>query len=178
MSVPFSSPDRQIFVQIAYHVSDLDTAVRRWHAMTGIGPFIIRRHIQLDQVRYRGELSSLDMSAAHAQAGAIQIELVQQHCDHASAFRDMFAAGAEGVHHLALFPNNHDSMVAHYHACGFATATELITAERRGGTYVDTRAMLGHMVEVYRSNDSLIQFYEQVAQAAVEWDGCNLIVEA
>jgi hypothetical protein len=177
MPVPLSRPDRQLFVQNAYHVADLDSAIVRWHEATGLGPFLVRRHIRLDSVRYRGAPSTLDISAAHVQSGSLQIELVQQHDGSPSAFRDMFAPDEEGLHHVALFPEDHQAMVDHYEALGFASATDLITAERRGATYVDARPLCGHMIEIYRVNDSLIAFYEQIAEAARNWDGRDLVME-
>jgi hypothetical protein len=177
MAVRFSTPDKQCIVQQAYHVGDLDEAIGRWHRMLGIGPFLVRRHIALDDVLYRGQRATLDISAAHAQAGDIQIELVQQHCSSPSAFRDMFAPDEEGLHHIALFPEDHEAMVGHYRQLGFETATELITAERRGAAYVDTCATLGHMVEIYRVNDSLVEFYRAIERAANEWDRRALMIE-
>ena len=176
--VPLSSPDRQHIVQLAYHVTDIDAAIVACHRRYGWGPFLLRRHLPLVDVRYRGALATLDISAAHAQAGPLQIELVTQHCDQPSTFRDAFAADREGLHHVALFPQDHDIMVAHYVAQGFAVTTELRTAEGRGASYLDTRATLGHMVEVYRVNASLHALYARVAQLADDWDGQTLAIEA
>lgn len=164
-------------MQIAYHVADIDAAMLAWQQRFGVGPFILRRHIALDEVSYRGRPASLEISAAHVQSGPIQIELVTQHCDQPSAFRDCFAPDEAGLHHIALFPEDHQAMVDHYMAQGFPVATDLVTAERRGASYMDTRSALGHMVEIYRVNDSLHQLYAAVAEAAAEWDGKTLFVE-
>lgn len=177
MSVLFSTPERQRFVQNAYHVGDLDQAIARWHRATGLGPFLVRRHIALKDVRYRGDPSTLDISAAHVQAGPVQIELVTQHCDSPSTFRDMFDARSDGFHHVAVFPQDHAALVEHYEGLGFPVATEFVTGEGRGAAYLDTRALLGHMVEIYRVNDSLLTFYEQIDQAARSWDGRQLVIE-
>ena len=177
MTVPFSRPDRQRFVQNAYHVADLDAAIARWHAATGLGPFLVRRHIALHHVHYRGQPATLDISAAHVQAGPVQVELVTQHCASPSAFRDMFDAGTDGFHHVALFPEDHDAMVAHYEAMGYPAATDFVTGEGRGATYLDTRQLLGHMLEVYRVNDSLLDFYARIADTARDWDGRQVVIE-
>lgn len=177
MQPVLSTPERQRFVQIAYHVADIDEAISRYSRTLGVGPFIVRRHIGLDPVSYRGSPSSLDISAAHVQAGPVQIELVMQHCDNASAFRDMYAPDQEGVHHVALFPEDYNAMIAHYVDQGFEVATELVTPEKRGAAYVDTTRALGHMIEVYRVNDSLFEFYEQVREAVENWDGTTLAIE-
>lgn len=177
MSVRYSTPERQCVVQIAYHVPDLDEAMRRWTATAGIGPFVVRRHIRLDEVCYRGIPATLDISAAHAQSGDVQIELVQQHCTAPSAFRDMFDARGQGLHHVALFPEDHAAMVGHYRAQGFEVATDLWTAEGRGASYVDTRSLLGHMTEVYRVNESLLEFYALVRSAADTPGGRGRLIE-
>jgi len=43
--------------------------------------------------------------------------------------------------------------------------------------YIDTRAMLGHMVEVYWPSESLNALYRDVAAAAERWDGQQLKIE-
>ena len=113
MALLFSEPGRQHFVQLAYHVADLDDAIERWHATTGIGPFFLRRHIPLANVCYRGEPSKLEIGAAMAQSGDMQIELIQQHCDTPSAFRDMFRRTEEGLHHVAIAPSDEVAMLNH-----------------------------------------------------------------
>lgn len=164
-------------IQNAYYVNDLDEAIERWHRLWGIGPFFVRRHIVLPEVSYRGKPSRLDISAAYVQAGPIQVELVTQHDDTPSAFRDMFTANQEGFHHVAVIPDDYATLVAEYSKQGFPVATELRTASGRGAAYVDTRAMLGHMVEIYVVSDSLTQLYRDVAAAADTWDGKQLKME-
>lgn len=177
MGTQFSTVQQQCFVQNAYHVADLDEAISRWHRQFGLGPFIVRRHISLDRVFYRGAPARLDISAAHVQAGPIQIELITQHCDNPSAFRDAYGPADEGIHHVALFPQDHEAMVDHYIGQGFQVATDIITAEGRGAAFVDTRSQLGHMIEIYRVNQSLLDFYEAIAAAARDWDGQQLRIE-
>lgn len=176
--IPLSTPARQRIVQVAWHVADLDAAIESFHARFGLGPFLVRRHIALDRVTYRGEPATLDISAAHTQSGPTHVELVMQHGDEPSTFRDAFAAHQEGLHHLALCPEDHDAMVAHYAAQGFAVSTDLRTAEGRGASYVDTHAALGHMIEIYRPNDSLHALYDRVARLADGWDGRTLAIPA
>lgn len=164
-------------IQNAYYVSDLDSAIERWHRAWGIGPFFVRRHIVLPEVSYRGTPSRLDISAAYVQAGPIQVELVTQHDDTSSAFRDMFAAHEEGFHHVAVIPDDYQRLLAAYAALGYPVATELRTASGRGAAYVDTRPLFGHMLEVYAISDSLTALYRDVAAAAESWDGRRLIIE-
>jgi catechol 2,3-dioxygenase-like lactoylglutathione lyase family enzyme len=164
-------------IQNAYYVRDIDAAIRRWHALWGLGPFFVRRHIDLPDVRYRGKPATLDITAAYVQAGPIMVELVTQHDDAPSAFREMFRADEEGFHHVAVLPDNYDELLALYAAQGFSVVTELRTASGRGAAYVDTRPMLGHMVEVYWPSDGLLRLYRDVEAAAANWDGRELVIE-
>ena len=75
-------------IQNAYYVPDLEAGIARFHALWGVGPFFLRRHIQLENVTYRGSPSELDISAAHTQSGDLMIELVIQHNDAPSISRD------------------------------------------------------------------------------------------
>ena len=44
-------------------------------------------------------------------------------------------------------------------------------------TILDTRALMGHMLEIYRPTDALRAFYRRVADASRDWDGRTLTVE-
>lgn len=164
-------------IQNAYYVRDVDAAIRRWHALWGLGPFFVRRHIALPMVLYRGAPAQLDITAAYVQAGPIMVELVTQHDDSPSAFREMFAADQEGFHHVAVLPDDYEQLLASYASQGYPVVTELRTASGRGAAYVDTRAMLGHMVEVYWPSAGLLQLYRDVQHAAERWNGRELVIE-
>ena len=164
-------------VQNAYVVDDLDHAIERWHAALGLGPFVVSRHLQFERSLYRGAPTPLDISAAFVQSGDLQIELICQHNPEPSAFRDMFAQGEEGLHHVAAFPANYDRLVGACTSRGFAVATELAAAGDLGAAFIDTRELWGHMLEVYRDNGSLRRFYRLVADAARDWDRRDLIIE-
>ena len=77
-------------IQNAYYVTDIDSAIQRFHRLWGLGPFFVRRHISLDNVTYRGSPAELDISAAYTQSGDVMIELVTQHNDAPSTFRDLY----------------------------------------------------------------------------------------
>ena len=164
-------------VQNAYVVQDLDQAIQRWHSAHGLGPFVVSRHLKFEHSLYRGTQIPLDISAAFVQAGDLQIELICQHNPGPSAFRDMFAEGQEGLHHVAVFPENYDRFVAGYLERGCAVAAELSAAKGWGAAFIDTRKTWGHMLEVYRVNDGIKAFYRLVADAARGWDGRNLIID-
>ena len=165
---------QQRIIQNAYYVPNLDQGIARFNALWGLGPFFVRRHIELQNVTYRGAPAELDISAAYAQSGGLMIELVTQHNDAPSTFRDRFAAHETGFHHVALDFADHDERVAQFSAEGFEPVTSLVTSEGRGATFVDTTVLLGHVTEIYRVNDSLKQLHACVRAAGESWDGKQL----
>jgi hypothetical protein len=175
--MPTMMPFSLRLIQNAYVVRDIDDAIQRWHTLWGIGPFFVRRHIDMPQVTYRGAPSRIDISAVFVQAGPIQVELVQQHCDTPSPFRDMFPAGQEGLHHVAVIPDDYAQLLAHYARLGFPVAGEIRTAGGRGAAFIDTRPLLGHMMEVYMPGDGIPASYRKVADAAANWDRRTLTIE-
>jgi methylmalonyl-CoA/ethylmalonyl-CoA epimerase len=59
--------------------------MQRWIATARAGPFFVNAHAGVENTRYRGEPMAIDFSGALAQAGPMQIELIQQHSDTPSA---------------------------------------------------------------------------------------------
>ena len=171
-------PGTQHIIQTAYVVNDLDHAIERWHGLWGIGPFFVRRHMQFASVTYRGAPGSLDQSVAYVQAGDTMVEFICPHGDAPNAFRDVFAPGEEGLHHIAMSqPEDYAAMLAHYTGKGFPVAMEVRTLAGRGAAFIDTRPMLGHMTEIYVPSEGLTNLYREVAAGAANWDHKQLKIE-
>ena len=166
-------------VQMAWVVDDLDAAATRISKAMQCGPFLMNRHIQLIGPHHRGRPQRTDFSLALAQAGAVQIELVEQHDDTPSVYRDAFPDGPPGgmaFHHVAVIVANVAMETARYNALGFETGS----SGRFGDvdfTYVDTRTAGGFMVEVLPDSDTINRFFGAVRKAAEGWDGTDIIRE-
>jgi hypothetical protein len=143
-------PDNQSITQMGYVVTDLESAMARWSQTLGIGPFDTISHVKVDDGVYRGAPTSVDISVAIAESGNIQIELIEQHNDVASCYRDLFAPGTEGLHHVAVHTADYDTEVARYESLGAAQAFGGIYEGTRF-VYMDTSASLGIMIEVVES---------------------------
>lgn len=143
-------PDNQSITQMGYVVVDLKAAMARWSDTLGVGPFSTIAHVAIDNGLYRGSPTEVDISVALAESGGIQIELIEQHNDVASCYRDLFAPGAEGLHHVAVHTSDYDAEVARYEALGCPIAFGGVYQGTRFA-YMDTSANLGIMVEVVES---------------------------
>ena len=158
-------------VQIAYAVTDLDDAARRWATDVGAGPFFVRRHIALMHVRHRGRPALFDHSSAYGQGGAVMLELVQDHTAGASPVADVVGPGGCGLHHLAFFVDDIEQATRRLDAHGWPEALRAATPSGQEFAFHDGVAALGHMVEIYEPTPGLVAFYAMVAAAAVGWDG-------
>lgn len=161
-----------ILTQNAYVVRDLGTSMTFWMDTFDIGPFFVIPHIPLTDVTYRGAPAELDISAALAFSGNIQIELIEQHNDGPSAYRDVVPAGEEGFHHICLYPDDYEGFVARYEAMGYPIAGGGALAS--SGTrfaYMDARARLNCMVEIVDAPGGTGAMWGPLLEATDTWDG-------
>jgi hypothetical protein len=163
------------FFQAAWVVDDLDGAIMTWVAQ-GVGPFYVVRHAQISDYQYRGTPAELDFSVAMAQAGAIQIELIQQHDGRPSHYRDSYAPGESGFHHMCRFTADIDTDIAALGAMGSAVACRARSGDMRFA-YVDTRHTIGCMTELIEDRASIRGLFDLVARGAEDWDGRDPIRE-
>lgn len=165
--------------QLAYKVNDLEVAAAAHHRAFGSGPFFVLRHVALASSQHRGVERAFDHSSAYGQWGSVMVELVVQHNPDPSALHDMFphGSGAEGLHHAALFVDDLDAEIARFAAGGAPLAQLSVTQTGTAFAFVDTRASLGHMLELYEPTAQLAGFYDFVADAAKGWDGRDLLRE-
>jgi hypothetical protein len=157
-------------IQYAWVVPRLEDAISHWHKTLGIGPFLINRDIAVVDQQHRGLPATTRFSTAVAQHGDVQIELVEQLDDSASAFRDTVPAGLTRMHHIAFIAEDFDAALAHYAALGFQPATTGRFGEMRFA-YIDTAASAGHMVEIVEDKPALRAFFGAIRKAAERWDG-------
>jgi hypothetical protein len=167
----------EAIVQNSYVVRDLETSCAQMNTLYGIGPFVGGTELVLGNHRYRGAPAEpIRLRVAFAQAGDLNIELVQLVSEGPDAFRDVYPEGGEGFHHVAIFSADVADTLDRFAGQGFAVASA-ITAPWGGEiSFVDARSKLGHMIEVYPEHERIRSLYSVVRQAALDWDGRELIV--
>lgn len=138
---------RRLFQQ-AYFVSSIDDAARQWADTLGAGPFYMVRHHKTEEFSYRGKEVEADVSYAFGYLGDIMIQFIEQHDEQPSIYRDMFAAGEEGYHHIAYLVSDFDAERQRWLDLGYELATELY-ADEVNAAYFDTRALNGGFTEIH-----------------------------
>ena len=159
-------------VQVAWVVRDLQQAMSQWLKI-GVGPFFTLNADDVP-VSYRGEASSLSMVVGLAQAGPVQIELIQQTSDKPSAYTEWEPLKAAGFHHICRAHGGYDEGVAKLQEEGLV----LVTEGNWGGTrfcYLDARDTLGCFIEFVDDSAVGQKMSKIVREAAVGWDGSEPI---
>jgi hypothetical protein len=162
------------FCQAAWVVPDLHAAMERWVKVSRVGPFFVNPEVKMEKARYRGRPTSIPVRIGLAQAGPIQIELIEQMDDTPSVYRDSVAFGQERFHHMAAFVDDVDAEIARYVAGGADLAYDGYFGNVRIG-YLDTRKQLGFMVELFDHKPGMDEFFAYIAAQAEQWDSSDPI---
>ena len=158
--------------QIGYVVLSLDEAIDHWTRQAGVGPFFRFDHMALSAFRVGGVETAIDLSVACAQSGPIQIELVEQHNLDASPYKDFLDRHGPGMQHLGVWSQTYDADIARLVAAGRRIAFEGESAAARF-TYFDAPYAPGCFMEVAEFSPILAAACQQIADAAVDWDGLD-----
>jgi len=134
--------------QQAYLVNDLHESIERWNRLFGAGPFVVVPHHQTDRFTYRGTDQEADVSYAFGYLGDMMIQFIQQHDDTPSIYREMYAAGEEGYHHIATLVHDFPAERQRLLDMGFEIACELY-ADGVDAAYFDTRSVTGGYTEIH-----------------------------
>ncbi len=164
-------------VQNCYVVRDLEEGCARFHRLYGIGPFVGGPVMELTDHVYRCQPApSIELRAAFAQAGDINIELVELVSTAPNPFWDMFPEGNEGFHHVAMFCDDFIATCNQFVGMGYPLVSEacLLPGIRVG--FIDARQAVGHMIELYPESEIIRGVFRQIRDAADNWDGKKLII--
>ncbi len=162
-----------VITQNAWVVRDLDEAIAKFTRTMKVGPWFKIPKIGLHNVKYRGQPAELDISVAVAFAGHVQLELIEQHNDGPSAYRDAVPKGQEGYHHICFYPDDYDAELARYIAMGYEVATsgQVTSANGRRFCYIDTRKDLNCMVELVDAPEGGSIVWAALREMTDSWDG-------
>ena len=165
--------------QIGMVVRDAQQAMREWGRL-GVGPFFTMP-FTFDDFVYRGRPSAPpEVTLCFAHSGPIQLELIQQHNDVPSAYREFLDSGRVGAQHVASWFADHAS----YDAKRSELLDRGFVIVHEGGNraldarfaYFETQEPGGLMFEIaeallppIRDNIDLME------DAARNWDGRQIV---
>ena len=165
--------------QIGYITTDIETALRHWVEVTGVGPWLVMERQLIPEFCYKGGVyDDFEAKFAWANSGDVQIELIQQRSATPSMIRDYIAANPNlppegGVQHWAAWPDR----PAEYDAIHARATAAGLTLGHHGRTYRNRFAYF-HVtqggatgIEIADATEDGHAFRASIRDAAKGWDG-------
>lgn len=166
------SPTNNIVIQKAWVVRDLEQTAQTWSSALNIGPFYVAEYTPavFEYIEYRGKPGKLEMKAAIAYAGDVQIELIEPVGSYPCAFFDTVDEGDTGFHHVCYWTDDIEQDLAHYQKQGFSIATQgQIVGGGSRFAYIDAHDSLGCMIELLERRDSTEKLFKGWQESAKTW---------
>lgn len=160
--------DEGRFFQQAFLVNDIEAACHQWNQLYGAGPFTITPHHVADTFTYRGTSQEADVTYAFGYLGDMMIQFIEQHDETPSIYRDMYAAGQEGFHHVGILVHDYEAAKRHFVDRGFEVACEL-HHDDVDACYLDTRSVNGGFTELHTDPPRIIAAFGMWHRAHVLW---------
>jgi hypothetical protein len=160
-------------VQTAYVVPDIRAAIDWWIRDAHVGPWFLLEHFSDPHSRYRGGVSTADVSLAMAFAGHMQIELIQPLDDRPSVYREMIDARGFGFHHIGIAVADVEREREAYLARGY---TEVFaTPVPSGGNvyYLQGGPHAPGFVELIPATPGMDDLFTRYWRASLDWDGTD-----
>lgn len=167
--------------QLGMVVRDADATMQTLTETLGFGPFVCLREIPFENYRYRGESGPTPVvTLCFGQSGDLQIEIIQQHNDVPSAYREFLDSGLEGCQHISTWFDNHAEYDRAY-ATAIANGLTLVQeaeGEAEGDkvrfAYFETGLPGGLMLELSEALLPAVKNLPNGVKAmAVDWDGSD-----
>jgi hypothetical protein len=162
--------------QLGFVVREFDATLRYWIEGLGVGPWFVIREVRPGVFKYRGEPSESPLlTAANAQSGDLQIEIITQHDDTRSMYRDFLDRGGDGLQHYASWVTQaeYDAILTRETAARTTILSEAhLGPAVRGAYYAPTGAADEIAYEVSTLAEPELQpFVQMMIDAARDWDG-------
>ena len=118
---------------------------------------------------------SIHAALALANAGPLQIELIEQLNDGPSLYKDFLDAGLEGLQHVAFWTTRYDDEVARAESLGFRIGHSGETGGAGRFAYFETTGHPGTVVEISETLEGKQRLFARVREASQGWDGSDPI---
>lgn len=159
-------------IQFAYTTDDMQADMAEFTRRLGVGPWFVTGPFQPRGALYRGQPTAMELTLAVAFTGRMTVELIQQHDDAPSVYRETVGKrGGHGFHHWGVLTEAFDADIARYQADGYEVAFTDVSPRGVRVAYLDTTSRLPGMIELMESTPALQDIYRGYWRAAQAWDG-------
>jgi catechol 2,3-dioxygenase-like lactoylglutathione lyase family enzyme len=153
--------------QLGFIVPNLEAALEQWTAL-GVAPWLVVRKLTMAGCHYRGVLSEPVISLALANAGDMQFELIQQHDETPSIYREFLEATGGGFNQVAYWVEDVDAVRDGALEAGWSE----VWSGESGGTkfiYLEHPDAPVAIVELMELNVTTNAMADAIRQAAATW---------
>ena len=161
--------------QVGIAVRDIESAMKHWSEVCGVGPWFYAERFVVSAFSYGGRrYDNIHLSIALANSGEVQLELIQQRCETPSMYREFLAKGHEGMQHWSSWPADYDAVYQRALANGYTVAQEGDSPRGRF-VYFRQEGHPGTVIEMAHATPTRMRIFDQVREAAANWDGTDPI---
>ena len=162
--------------QLGFVVRDADAAMKYWAEVVGVGPFLVFRKMSFEDYRYRGAVTdSPVVTIGLAHSGPLQIEIIEQHNDAPSAYRDFLPIGHGEFHHVSPWFQDaagYDAAYERLHASGLEVVHQGVITGGFRFAYFCSPAGGWPQLEISEAlKPAAAEMWSSLQTAAQGWDG-------
>jgi len=161
-------------MQTCYVVPDLTRAIEFYVRALNVGPFFVLPHRKAPDRVYRGRTSPTEVSLAMGFAGNMQIELIEQHDQAPSLFREAIEQRGYGFHHFGIAHDDVPGVLPLYLAEGFEVVGR--SPVPTGGEVVflePPEPVHPGFIELLPATDDMDDRFTRFWRASIDWDGLD-----
>jgi catechol 2,3-dioxygenase-like lactoylglutathione lyase family enzyme len=159
--------------QLGYVVEDIEAAMKYWTEVLGVGPFYYMEKVPLQNYRYKGAPYEIHNSVALANAGGVQVELIQARSDTPSMYRDFIARSKSGLQHVAYWTEDFDRDLQLLQDKGWKVGMSGEVGARGRFVYFETEYHPGTVIELSEVAGPKGTVFRIIREASEGWDGSD-----
>ncbi len=159
--------------QVAYIVEDIQDAMTSYSRLLRVGPWFVTGPFVPREGRYRGAPTAMQVTLAVAFSGHLMVELVQQHDELPSVYRETIERTGYGFHHYGVPVRDLEASIATYQELGYALAFRDVSPRGTRVAYMDCTRSVHGMIELIELTPRLEAIYTGFQRASIGWDGSD-----
>lgn len=159
--------------QLGFVVPDIEEAMKHWSEVMGVGPFFYNPRVPIEDYTYDGVQYVPHNSVALANAGYIQVELIQCRNTVPSMYKDFTDAGHSGLQHTAYWTEDYDHDLTTMLDQGFKVKMSGKVGENGRFAYFDRDTHPGTVIELSEVKGPKGRMFEIIRIASEGWDGSD-----
>jgi hypothetical protein len=154
--------------QFGFVVPDLDAAIKQW-VVLGVAPWFVVSEIPMERCWYRGALSEPVISLAMSNSGDMQIELIQQHGETPSIYREFLTASGGGFNQVAYWVEDVNAVRTAAIATGWSEVWRGDSSGMVQFSYLEHPDSAVPIVELSELNEATLSMNNTIRDAAAAW---------